>query len=188
MFGAVFRRLAQPPSPPHPESARKVELDGEGVVEKVRCGAIVLRSPLLRLTLSSGPSTSLGAGSAAPTFLTLSSGEAAYRRSIATNAGAIACGAGNQRFAKPPSSVGFDLRYGAYAPAQDEGSGRLLDMRAPSVPRSPMPRGESIPTGVDFFNSPDKGGQGGFFGRGKSMTEKQEEPCWKRQERESREK
>ena len=68
-----------------------------------------------------------------------------------------------------------------------EGSGRLLDIRASSVPRSPMPRGESIPTGMDFFNSPGKGGQGGFFRRGKPMTEKQEEPCWKRQKRESRE-
>ena len=167
MRGAVFRRPGQPPSPPHPESARKVKLDGEGVVEKVRCDAIVLRSPLLRLILSSGPSTSLGAGSAAPTFLTLSSRR--RRRIEGRNALPI-------------------LRYGAYAPTQDEGSGRLLGMRASSVPRSPMPRGESIPTGVDFFNSPDKGGQGGFFRRGKPMTEKQEEPCWKRQERESREK
>ena len=40
MCGAVFRRLAQPPSPPHPESARQVELDGEGVVEKVLTGGV----------------------------------------------------------------------------------------------------------------------------------------------------
>jgi len=49
------------------------------------------------------------------------------------------------------------------------------------------PYGKPIAASGDFFNSPDKGGQGGFFRRGKPMTEKQEEPCWKRQERESRE-
>ena len=37
------------------------------------------------------------------------------------------------------------LRYGACAPTQDEGLGRLLGMRASSVLPSPMPRGESIP-------------------------------------------
>ncbi len=39
------------------------------------------------------------------------------------------------------------LRYGACAPTQDEGLGRLRGMRASSVLPSPMPRGGSIPIG-----------------------------------------
>ena len=62
-----------------------------------------------------------------PLCLTLSSAEAAYRR------------------AEIRARRRDILRYGAYAPTQDEGWGRLLRMRESSVLRSPMPRGGSIP-------------------------------------------
>ena len=72
--------------------------------------------------------------------LTLSSGEAAYRRA---------------KFAPAAEMCVPILRYGAYAPTQDEGSGRLPGMRAQAFCEARGRAGDGCaPTEEGFFNNP----------------------------------
>ena len=125
-----FDRLVSRPGKFNPRGTARAQADREDAHELPRLGIFEkARCGAIPLLVLRSP----------PLRLTLGSGEAAYRRAKFTTAGEMG------------SPI---LRYGAYAPTQDEGSGCLLGMRVSSVLRSPVPRGGSIPTNMDFFNNP----------------------------------